>query len=404
MKILMLSSTFPYPPTRGGTQVRTFNLLKYLSQNHKITLVTQRVRDITEAEIEQLRECVEELVVFPPPTDTQGGIVSKIKRFGQFWVEGTPPNVSYIYSANIQKWVDEAVGTGRFEALTCEHSVNEIYVRPQWKKQLRTVVNIHSSVYQTCKNQLETGTSQNQLRDRLYLPLLRRYERGFLSKFNSVVVTTPEDKQQILGFNPNLPVSVISNGVDLESFPDRQTDPGGHRIIITGGMDYVVNIDAACFFAVEVLPILQQKYPDTTLTVVGSKPAPEVLELGKRPGITVTGRVPSMAEYLHLATVCVVPMRAGFGIKNKTLEAMATGVPVVGSDRGLEGIQADSTNVPLRALRANRVEEYVEAIARLFEDPQLREQLSTNARSLIEQQYTWESAGKSYEEAIVGGG
>ncbi|MDJ0713302.1 MAG: glycosyltransferase family 4 protein [Prochloraceae cyanobacterium] len=400
----MLSSTFPYPPTRGGTQVRTFNLLKYLSQNHKITLVTQRVRDITEAEIEQLRECVEELVVFPPPTDTQGGIVSKIKRFGQFWVEGTPPNVSYIYSANIQKWVDEAVGTGRFEALTCEHSVNEIYVRPQWKKQLRTVVNIHSSVYQTCKNQLETGTSQNQLRDRLYLPLLRRYERGFLSKFNSVVVTTPEDKEQILGFNPNLPVNVISNGVDLESFPNRQTDPGGHRIIITGGMDYIVNIDAACFFAVEVLPILQQKYPDTTLTVVGSKPAPEVLALAKRPGITVTGRVPSMAEYLHQATVCVVPMRAGFGIKNKTLEAMATGVPVVGSDRGLEGIEADSTNVPLRALRANRVEEYVEAIARLFEDPQLREQLSTNARSLIEQQYTWESAGKSYEEAIVGGG
>ena len=152
------------------------------------------------------------------------------------------------------------------------------------------------------------------------------------------------------------------------------------------------------------MPILQQKYPDTTLTVVGSKPAPEVLALAKRPGITVTGRVPSMAEYLHQATVCVVPMRAGFGIKNKTLEAMATGVPVVGSDRGLEGIEADSTNVPLRALRANRVEEYVEAIARLFEDPQLREQLSTNARSLIEQQYTWESAGKSYEEAIVGGG
>ncbi len=402
MKILMLSSTFPYPPTRGGTQVRTFNLLKYLSQNHKITLVTQRVRDITEVEIEQLREYVEELVVFPPPTDIQEGIVSKIKRFGQFWLEGTPPNVSYIYSANIQKWVDEAVGTGRFEALTCEHSVNEIYVRPQWKKQLRTVVNIHSSVYQTCKNQLETGTSQNQLRDRLYLPLLLRYERGFLSKFNSVVVTTPEDKQQILGFNPNLPVSVISNGVDLQAFPDRQADPGGHSIIITGGMDYVVNIDAACFFAVEVLPILQQKYPDTTLTVVGSKPAPEVLELAKRPGIAVTGRVPSMAEYLHQATVCVVPMRAGFGIKNKTLEAMATGVPVVGSDRGLEGIEADSTNVPLRALRANRVEEYVEAIARLFEDPQLREQLSTNARSLIEQQYTWESAGRSYEEAIFG--
>jgi glycosyltransferase involved in cell wall biosynthesis len=41
-----------------------------------------------------------------------------------------------------------------------------------------------------------------------------------------------------------------------------------------------------------------------------------------------------MAEYLHQATVCVIPMHT----KNKTLEAMAAGVPVVGSDRGLEGL------------------------------------------------------------------
>ncbi|NEO50341.1 MAG: glycosyl transferase family 1, partial [Moorea sp. SIO4A3] len=42
MKILMLSATFPYPPTRGGTQVRTFNLLKHLKLSHDITMITQR--------------------------------------------------------------------------------------------------------------------------------------------------------------------------------------------------------------------------------------------------------------------------------------------------------------------------------------------------------------------------
>src|SRR3712207_8523629 len=48
----------------------------------------------------------------------------------------------------------------------------------------------------------------------------------------------------------------------------------------------------------------------------------------------------------------VVPMRIGFGIKNKTLQAMAAGVPVVGSDRGLEGLAIDGANVPLTALRS----------------------------------------------------
>ncbi len=107
-----------------------------------------------------------------------------------------------------------------------------------------------------------------------------------------------------------------------------------------------------------------------------------------------------MAEYLHQATVCIVPMRIGFGIKNKTLEAMAAGVPVVASNSGLEGLAVDGANVPLRALRANTVEEYIAAISRLFEDAQLRQKLSDQARTLIESEYTWERAGQRYEQVL----
>jgi glycosyltransferase involved in cell wall biosynthesis len=79
---------------------------------------------------------------------------------------------------------------------------------------------------------------------------------------------------------------------------------------------------------------------------------------------------------------------------------MAAGVPVVGSDRGLEGLAVDGDNTPLRALRANQVSEYVSAISQLFEDPNLRSQLSQNARTLIEADYTWERAGQLYEQAL----
>ncbi|WP_419761102.1 glycosyltransferase, partial [Crocosphaera watsonii] len=50
-------------------------------------------------------------------------------------------------------------------------------------------------------------------------------------------------------------------------------------------------------------------------------------------------------------------------MKNKTLEAMAAGVPIVASDRGLEGMKVDGDNTPLRALRANKIEEYVKGIS-----------------------------------------
>lgn len=398
----MISSTFPYPPSRGGTQVRTFNLLKYLSQHHAITLLTQRTGDVTLSEIEGLRQWVEELVVFerPPESKHGRGLLGKVQRFGAFLQQGTPPSVLHIYSAEIQDWVDDAVRAGKYEVITCEHSVNEIYVRSQFRQQLPTVVNIHSSVYGSCQNQLETGISENSLRDRLNLPLLRRYEQRYCSKFSGIVVTTEEDRQQLQEFIPDSHITIIPNGVDLTEFPARAVDPGGHRLIFIGAMDNLQNIDAVCFFSQSVLPELQKRYPDTTLAIVGSRPAESVLALSKRPGITVTGRVPSMVEYLHKATVCLVPMRTGFGIKNKTLEAMAAGVPVVASDRGLEGLAVEPPGVPRRALRANRIDEYIEAISQLFDNPQLRSELSRNGRQLVETEYTWDSAGQRYEQVL----
>jgi polysaccharide biosynthesis protein PslH len=393
----MLSATFPYPPSKGGTQVRTFNLIKHFSKEHQITLITQKSSDVTPEDITNLQQQVDKLEVFPQQQEVNNNFIAKVKRFGRFLGQGTPPNVLSSYSPKIQQWVDRAVANNEFDAITCEHSVNEIYIRPQWQHQIKTVVNIHSSVYRTCQNQLETATAENPFRDRLYLPLLRRYERDFCQKFSQIVVTTAEDKQQILQLAPESKVDIVTNGVDLTTFPNRDRDPGGHNLIFCGGMDYVANIDAAYFFCREVFPKLKQLYPDLTMSVVGSKPTAKVLELAEIEGVKVTGRVPSVVEYLHQATVCVIPMRTGFGIKNKTLEAMAAGTPVVASDRGLEGLDTDNSPI---ALRANTVEEYITAIARLLDDPELRSKLSYNARQTIEKQFTWSSLAKLYEQII----
>ncbi|WP_293352505.1 MULTISPECIES: glycosyltransferase family 4 protein [unclassified Microcoleus] len=408
MRILMLSSTFPYPPSRGGTQVRTFNLLQYLSRRHDVILGTLRSPDVTDSQIDALRQQVKELAVFETYRTVSTGIDGKIRRFGQFLLSGTPPNVISSYSQAMQNWADNLVAAGKCDAVTCEHSVNEIYVRPEWRQKLLTVANIHSSVWGTCREMLATGTSQKPLRDRLNLPLLARYEKRYCTKFSRIVATTSTDKQQLLELlsSPSLggkadffvpPIDVIPNGVDLAEFPYRSIDPGGHTLIFAGAMNNLPNIDAARFLSLQVLPKLQQRYADATLTLVGTSPVPEVLALGKLPGIQVVGRVQRVAEYLHQAAVCVVPMRIGFGIKNKTLEAMAAGTPVVASDRGLEGLTVGGGLEPTRALRANEVQEYVEAITSLFENYQLRQELSLNARSLVESQYTWDIIGRQYD-------
>lgn len=408
MRILMLSSTFPYPPTRGGTEVRTFNLLKYLQRHHHITLVTQYNKDIADAEVEELRKWVGELILFPLPSEPNkkvslSNILAKGRRFVDSLVKATPPNVLHRYSPEIQSIVDDYVGNRKCDVITCEHSVNEIYIRPEFKESVKTVIDIHSSVYGWIRDHLSMGASPNAWRDRLYLSLvLKRYEKRYCSKFSEIVVTTEDDRQEFLKLRPDLDIQVVANGVDLDMFAPRINDPGGYKLIFVGAMDASHNVDAARFFATQVLPELRKRYPQTTFIIAGARPTPEVVELGEHPGVEVTGRVSSIAEYLHQSTVCVVPLRTGFGIKNKTLEAMAAGVPVVGSDRGLEGLAISGTDIPLRGLRANQPIEYVEAISKLFDNPQLRGELSHNARQFIENEFTWESAGKRYEQVCVG--
>ncbi len=393
----MLSVTFPYPPSKGGTQVRTYNLLKYLQRDHQVTLLTQSRPDVDPAEITALREQVQELIVFPQPQgQLSSGIFAKVSRSFQAFSRGTPANVLYNYSPLMQDWIDRHLT--QFDIVTCEHSVNEIYLAKNLP--IPAVVNVHSSIYGTCQQQLATGTAVHPFRDRLNLPLLYNYERRYCQKFSSIVVTTNDDRAYLWQFAPDTPLEVIPNGVDLAKFPLRDGDPGGYKLIFTGAMDNLPNIDAAQFLSRSILPAIQQLYPETTLELVGDRPVPEILALAQLPGVVVTGKVPSMVDSLHKATICVIPMRTGLGIKNKTLEAMAAGIPVVGSNSALEGLRVDGDDVPLRALRANSVSEYVAAISRLFADPSLRGELSKNGRSLIVTQFTWEIAGARYERIL----
>jgi glycosyltransferase involved in cell wall biosynthesis len=94
-------------------------------------------------------------------------------------------------------------------------------------------------------------------------------------------------------------------------------------------------------------------------------------------------------------------MRKGSGIRNKTLEAMAAGIPLVASDIALDGLKVDGADVPLRAMRANSVDEYVYTIGRLFTEPKLRDKLCDNGRSLVEKEYTWEKVAKRYEQVLI---
>jgi polysaccharide biosynthesis protein PslH len=101
----------------------------------------------------------------------------------------------------------------------------------------------------------------------------------------------------------------------------------------------------------------------------------------------VTGRVPSVHEYVARASVAVAPMRSGSGIQFKIIEAMATGTPVVATPTATVGLRAVAER---DLLVGEGAEGFAAQVVRMLRDPELRTRLAGNARELVRDVYAWE--------------
>ena len=91
----------------------------------------------------------------------------------------------------------------------------------------------------------------------------------------------------------------------------------------------------------------------------------------------------------------IVPDQVGTGIKNRVVQAMAAGKPVVGTPIAFEGIPALNG---IHALVVNGPDEMARVLIELCKQSDLRELLGKNARKLIVKQFGKESVQESWRE------
>ena len=221
--------------------------------------------------------------------------------------------------------------------------------------------------------------------------LMNEAEQEALREFDAHIVVSEEDAERLLRMNSAARVFVIENGVDPAYYGDTQDESNTkNRIIFVGSMDYHANIDAAVNFARNVWPILHDKKPELTFTIVGRDPAPTVRELSSIAGLEVTGSVEDVRPFYHEAIAAVVPLRVGGGSRLKILEAMAAGVPVVSTTIGAEGLKVgDGENI----LLADNDQDLVDKIVSVIDDENLRTRLVAAAHALIAERYDWSKLG-----------
>ncbi|HUN25892.1 MAG TPA: TIGR03087 family PEP-CTERM/XrtA system glycosyltransferase [Steroidobacteraceae bacterium] len=385
MRILFLAHRLPFPPHKGE-KIRALNIIKRLLKHHEIfvgCLIDERA-DV--AAVPALKRLVADVRF--------RRIHRRLKRMCApvSMLRGRAITVDYFYSGALQRELDALIERERIEAVLCSSSPMAEYVfRSRQRAQLAALPKVMDLIdVDSVKWAQYAARSAPWARTvfRREAARLGAFEQRIAREFERVLVVSESEARCFPGRARPANLAVMGNGVDLDYFRPGRSGRAITRapaVVFTGVMDYRPNVDGIGWFIERAWPQIARAIPGAQLYVVGSRPDSTVRALARRPGVTVTGFVEDVRDYLSGASVCIAPLRIARGVQNKVLEAMAMGKPVVLTPQAFEGIEAKP---PDDLIVADEPRFAPEVIA-LLRDPQRGERIGRNARAVVESHYAW---------------
>lgn len=375
MRILFLTARFPLPAVRGD-QVRAWGQLRELARRHRVSLICPATTGELSQHGGELADVG--LSVHAVPLDRGRYVTTFLKAPAT----RLPLQTVLFCSQSLLSAVAERL-----------HEEKSDLVHVQLARLGPVLPYLRTS---TCVMDLVDALSVNMARRarlesfprrwffNMEAQRLRTYEQSLVQQAHRSTIISDADREAI-GSPPRL--HVVPNGVDM--FERRRTRfASEHRLVVvfSGRMGYFPNEDAARWFIAEVHLRLRAQIPDATCYIVGADPPRSLQKMSSVPGVTVTGFVKSVRDYLEKATIAVAPMRSGSGMQNKILEAMAAGVPVVASPLAVAGLSARHGE---HLLVAGSADEFVSAVLGLYRDSDLRRQIASQATRWLETNFHW---------------
>lgn len=220
-----------------------------------------------------------------------------------------------------------------------------------------------------------------------------RYEARHYPACASVVVVAHADADAITRLAPTARVEVVANGV--EPGPEPAAPAAAPVIGFHGVLTTIANRKAAWALLDEVLPRVRRQAPDARALVIGREPEPALLAR-RSSQVEITGEVPDVRAELARVAVYVAPMFQGSGIKNKVLEAMAAGLPVVATPQALDGI-GEGPGV----VAAATPDAIADAVVNLLGDAEARSCIGRAGRARVVEDFGWDANAGAIERLWI---
>lgn len=383
MRILFLTSQLPYAGIAGGHSLVYERMLRLGARGHEVGLASF-CDETARGHAGELKNRLFELELLPMPMEPP-----LPDKFVQAYLGGIPLPFQHPRSIEMKKLVGAMVDRSRYDVVIAEFSVMGQYLyRNPWLSAVRRVISCHHSPAIMAEHQLELlGNSLLGLKKLIKMYGLIEYECRLYRSADRVLTLSPEERFALLNLDPTLRISVVPNGVDASYFHPPGDAPREQAIIFTGNYLDPANEDAITSFLQDVWPRLRKRQPGLRFYIIGPSPPAYVrAQAARNDRLVVTGHVEDIRPWLHKAQVFVCPVRMGRGMRGKILEAMASGLPVVSTSLGVEGLPAQMGENCFIADTPKIMRHYIQI---LLEDHALRSRLAQNARTMVDERFRW---------------
>jgi len=386
MKILILCRKLPFDI---AFSFRIANSIRYLSKKyrHNITLISFKYlkdgqKDGSNSYDEYLKEYCDEIKI-----EIHASLFKRMVEHIITIFSGDLRNIlDFTYSRKIRIKINELLEKEKFDVIFVDIPYLLFYVSDVNLPKVLEIWTIPKFYYEAYK--LEKKNHKKLLRLLIYFRE-KNYEK-YYKKFNACITPAEGERDILKSYLQNLEISVIPYGINIEptnkTFIEDFPEDFPSLLFIGNIGDSPHNQRSILYFYDKIYPVIKETFPEVKLYIVGKNPTKEIIQLTRDKSVIVTGYVEDLRPYLARASVITLPVH-GYGIKTRILESMAMGKPIVTSSAGIQGINVTAEE---NIIIADEPEEFAKRVVELLNDEEMRNRIGTNARKLMEEEYSWE--------------
>ena len=386
MKIVILTSRFPYPLEKGD-KLRVYNFVKEMSKENEITLITLNSGKISEDSSAQINKFCKKIHIFNLSKTDYG--INLLRAL----VDGNPFQVGIFYKKSYGTLIQKIIKEEKPDAVFCHLIRMSEYIKDMntYPKTLDYMDAFSKGIERrSCatKNFVFKKILENEHRR------LVKYESDIFDKFENKIIISEQDRD----FIPHIEkekITIIPNGVDSEIFFPLERKKK-FDLLFTGNMGYPPNVESAIYTVKQIFPIVQKSLPEINLLIAGINPPKELTDLNSEK-IKIIPEFSHIREAFAQSKIMLAPMLISIGLQNKILQAMAMKIPVICSPLANNAIKAPVNSCILEAVTS---EEYSEKINMLLNNKSFYDEMTENAYQFVLNNFNWEKVNNKLKEII----